>query len=217
MGFNSPKISLLNTLNTVDFDGSFISGDDFAKTLANTNFGIIDGNIIIVGVVNIDGVGNESDSIWSIRSDNNISNYISLESGNSTQFVSSFEFGGLGEFDSELSGGNIRSWSGGPYLGNTIHTTICDFSGSDIYGRMNGTQRINISNEYFTEIDMSSSTFLINSNINETSKLDGLFGELMIFNSNDQSLAIKAEGYLAHKWSMTSLLPSGHPHKDSMP
>jgi hypothetical protein len=64
---------------------------------------------------------------------------------------------------------------------------------------------------------MSNSKFLIHVNRAENRELDGQFAEIMIFNSNDQALAIKAEGYLAHKWGMTSLLPSGHLYKNAAP
>ena len=157
------------------------------------------------------------DSIWSIRDDDGTNNDINLRAGNNSQFVSAFETDGLGSSGTSLFGGDIRTWVGGPYIGDTIHATICDLSGNDIYGRMNGTQRINIADEYFTAVNMANSTFLIHTNRAENKELDGQFAELMIFNSNDQALVIKAEGYLAHKWSMTSLLPSGHLYKNSAP
>ena len=216
-GTNTPTTTTLNGIDAIDFNGSFVSGNDRALTASNTNFGITDGNIIIVGALNIDGVGNERDSIWSILDNDGSNNDIHLRAGNISQFIAAFETDGLGSSGLALSGGNTRNWAGGPYLGDTIHSTICDFSGNDIYGRMNGTQRINIADEYFTAVNMSNSTFLIHVNRAENRELDGQFAELMIFNSNDQSLAIKAEGYLAHKWSMTSLLPSGHLYKNSPP
>ena len=217
VGVNSPTLTTLNGTNAIDFTGTFSAGSDKALTAANTNFGITDGNIIIVGALNIDGVGNERDSIWSILDNDLNNNDIHLRAGNISQFIAAFESDGLGSGGLALSGGNTRNWAGGPYLGDTIHATICDLSGNDIYGRMNGTQRINIANEYFTAVNMSNSTFLIHVNRAENRELDGQFAELMIFNSNDQSLAIKAEGYLAHKWGMANLLPSGHLYKTSPP
>lgn len=214
---NTPTVTTLNGINAINFDGTFASGTDRASTASNTDFGITDGNIIIVGALNIDGVGNERDSIWSILDNDGTNNDIHLRAGNASSFLAAFETDGLGTSGLALSGGNVRTWSGGPYSGNAIHSTICDFSGNDIYGRMNGTQRINIANEYFTAVNMSDSKFLIHVNRAENRELDGQFAEIMIFNSNDQALAIKAEGYLAHKWGMTSLLPSGHLYKNAAP
>jgi hypothetical protein len=188
-GTNTPTTTTLNGIDAIDFNGSFVSGNDRALTASNTNFGITDGNIIIVGALNIDGVGNERDSIWSILDNDGTNNDIHLRAGNISQFIAAFETDGLGSSGLALSGGNTRNWAGGPYLGDTIHSAV----------------------------NMSNSTFLIHVNRAENRELDGQFAELMIFNSNDQSLAIKAEGYLAHKWSMTSLLPSGHLYKNSPP
>ena len=40
-------------------NGTFSSGTDRALTASNTDFGITDGNIIIVGSLNINGVGHK--------------------------------------------------------------------------------------------------------------------------------------------------------------
>lgn len=215
---NTPTTTFVNDTSAIDFDGSFTGGNDRMISSTQKDFAIADGNIIIVGTVVIDGVGNSKDSIWSIRDDDaSIINDVQLIANNSLQFSGAFQTSGLGSSNGNLSGGSTRAFSGGPYSGNTIHASIFDFSQSDIYGRINGTQRLSISNEYLTAINMSNSTFMIMVDDLETNELDGKFCELMIFNSNDQLVATKAEGYMAHKWGMTSLLPAGHPYKVSTP
>ena len=211
-----------NGRKAIDLTGSSAAGSDRITSQSsvnwnNTNANFSTGNIIIVGALNIDGVGHERDSIWSIRDDDGTANDIQLRANNSSQFNGAFETAGLGASGANLSGGTTRAFSGGPYSGNTIHATICDFTGNDIYGRINGQQRLSISNEYLTAVDMDSASLLLHVNRGENRELDGQFCEIMLFSSNDQSVAVKAEGYLAHKWGMTSLLPVSHPYKTSAP
>ncbi len=215
-------LTTVNTIQAIDLTGSSAGGSDKIASQTNlnwnnTNANFSTGNIIIVGALNIDGVGDEGDSIWSIRDDDATANDIHLKANNASQFNAAFETAGLGASSANLSGGNTRAFTGGPYSGNTIHATICDFTGNDIYGRMNGQQRLSISNEYLTAVDMNDATLLLHVNRGEDRELDGQFCEIMLFSSNDQSVAIKAEGYLAHKWGMASLLPTGHPYKNSAP
>ena len=111
----------------------------------------------------------------------------------------------------------LKTFLGGPFSGNVIHSSIIDADNNDIYGRMNGVQRIGILDEYLTDVEMTNSVFLIHSNRSENRELDGKFMELMIFNSNDTNIAIKAEGYLAHKWGLSGDLPDSHLYKTSAP
>ena len=43
--------------------------------------------------------------------------------------------------------------------------------------------------------------------------LSGKIGELIVLNSTDSDDRQKLEGYLAHKWGLTSNLPDSHPFK----
>lgn len=209
----TPTRTTINSLTAIDF----IRSSNERMNTSGLNFGITNGNMIIVGAVAIDGVSHVKDAIWSIRDDNGSNNDIHLRSGNDSQFDGAFETEGLGSSENNLSGGATRNFSGGPYSGNNIHATILDADNNDIYGYINGTERIEISNEYLTNVEMSNSVFYIHSNRSANRELDGKFMELMIFNSNDTNLAIKAEGYLAHKWGLTGLLPNGHLYKNSAP
>lgn len=48
--------------------------------------------------------------------------------------------------------------------------------------------------------------------------LNGAIGDVLIVEGSLSSVdAEKLEGYLAHKWGLTSLLPAGHPYKSSPP
>ena len=209
----TPTRATINSLTVIDF----VRSSNEKMYTSGLNFGISDGNIIIVGAVYIDGVSHVKDAIWSIRDDNGLNNDIHLRAGNGSQFDGAFETEGLGESGNNLSGGITQKFNGGPFSGNIIHASIMDSDNNDIYGRMNGLEKINIPNEYLTNVEMINSDFLIHSNRSGNRELDGKFMELMIFNSNDANLAIKAEGYLAHKWGLEDYLDSNHTYKTSAP
>lgn len=210
---NPPDRTTINSLNALDFD---MSSNEKLLT-SQSNFNINDGNMIIVGAVVIEGVNNQKDAICSIRDDNAPNNDIHLRAGSGSQFDGAFETEKLGLSGADLSGGFSRSFVGGPFSDNIIHASILDADNNDIYGRMNGVERLEIPDEYFTNVEMSNSVFIIHSNRSENRELDGKFMELMIFNSNDANLAIKAEGYLAHKWGLTGNFPDDHLYKSSAP
>jgi len=63
-------------------------------------------------------------------------------------------------------------------------------------------------------LDTSSPTFVHNSINTEQLKI----AEMIAFNNNiGLTKREETEGYLAHKWGVTSLLPGGHPYKSSAP
>jgi hypothetical protein len=63
-------------------------------------------------------------------------------------------------------------------------------------------------------LDTSSPTFVHNSINAEQLKI----AEMIAFNNNiGLTKREETEGYLAHKWGVTSLLPGGHPYKSSAP
>jgi len=47
--------------------------------------------------------------------------------------------------------------------------------------------------------------------------LDGKIGEIVVMDSVSSTDREKMEGYLAHKWGVESILPSGHPYKTLWP
>lgn len=214
----TPTRIIINSLTAIDFIRS--SNEKMNTNILGLNFGISDGNMIIVGAVVIDAVSHVKDAIWSIEDANGSNNDIHLRAGNSSQFNGAFETEGLGLSGNNLAGGATQNFINVPangFQGNIIHSSIMDADNDDIYGRMNGLEKINISNEYLTNVEMSNSIFYIHSNRSGNRELDGKFMELMIFNSNDTNLAIRAEGYLAHKWGLEGDLDSNHLYKGSAP
>ena len=209
---NDPKtgVDTVNSLNVIT-----LNGNDDRFDLLNKSFGLLTGNMIVVGVSVIGTVDHERDAIWSFVDVDGTNNDIHLRAGHSSQFNGAIESEGLGSGNLNLSGGSTRNLSGGPYSGTTLHCTILDYELGDIFARMNGQERLAITNEYFTKIDLNNADFVLHANRNGQRKLEGKFCEIMVFEGRSESLAKKAEGYLAHKWGVT--LPSSHPYFSSPP
>jgi hypothetical protein len=209
----TPTNTTVNGLNAINIVRS--SNERFVST--SRNWGITDGDIIVIGVAGIDSVNHERDAFWSIRDNGGANNDIHLRAGNSSKFNGQIETAGLGASSANLSGGSKRNLAGGPYSGITLHATVCDFSNSDIFVKINGTQRLFVGNEYLTKVDMVNADLFFHANRGGNRELDGKFCELLMFNSNNTDLLEKAEGYLAHKWGIEGNLPSAHPYKSGPP
>lgn len=48
-------------------------------------------------------------------------------------------------------------------------------------------------------------------------RMNGALGEVVVFAVASDTIQQKLEGYLAHRWGLTSLLDSGHPYKTAFP
>ena len=56
----------------------------------------------------------------------------------------------------------------------------------------------------------------IGTNEQDSQYADALYGDFMIYRGDDTTRK-QVDGYLAHKWGLTSNLPDGHPYKTSAP
>ena len=154
-------------------------------------------------------VNHERDAIWSLDSNSSTQRDIHLRSGNSSQFSGAIEHAGLGLSTNPLY------LSGGPYSGENINTTILNSTTNNIDVRMDGTLRLN-DPYYTTNVDTNVRIWAA-SNRTGSRRLECGICEILIFANNSTSTAEKAEGYLAHKWGMTNLLPNSHSYKNSPP
>ena len=184
-------------------------GNDKLST-SNYNSAPTDGNFIIVSAISIDGVNHEREAIWSMEDNQGSNNDIQLRAGNQSQFNGAFEVENLG-FSS-----NTKNFTGGPYSGNNLNTSVLNGSSNTYFARMNGVQRLS-GTDYTTNVDGRKLKLWLFSNRTGNRELEGKFGEMVMYNSNSSDLAIKTEGYLAHKWGMTSNLPNSHIYKNNKP
>jgi len=101
-------------------------------------------------------------------------------------------------------------------LGGTgIFTVSFDLDGlAQINGYDDGTLGAQI--DPFTT-SSNDGTFYLNRLGNDLASAVCVYGEVFITNAVDTATRQKYEGYIAHKWGQTGVLPSDHPYKTSPP
>ena len=198
----------LNNLNTLLFDGneSIIS----ASNVSWSN----NGNHWAVGVFQWITVDDSKDSFFSAD-------------GTRTYAVSSASVGSWdGEIDydgsNSISTGKAKNDFTVSISANTwvIISIVFNKSGNQIFGRINGIRRTGI-DPYSVSMDAVTDLRLMRQRSNK--KLKGRMAEFFHTadipgtGGTDISDVEKAEGYLAHKWGLTSILDVNHPYKTSAP
>jgi hypothetical protein len=106
------------------------------------------------------------------------------------------------------------NYVGGDLTGLNIVAYDIDFTTGYVDAYING--EFNVRTSLLYQVG-TNGLMRLNANFVAGSGITGKFGELWI--SNDKSVATiqKYEGFIAHKWGVTSLLPVGHPYKSSAP
>jgi hypothetical protein len=136
------------------------------------------------------GDGNGHISLY-LRSNGNVgvANY---DSGGYDNVTTAYSAGSLALFGVELSGGSLRL-------------------------RLNGQSESTTASGAFAPVGTSS--LQVGQNYNAADYcLDGKIGEMLIYRRALNSANRQAiEGYLAHKWGLSSSLPATHPYKNVVP
>ena len=134
-----------------------------------------DGNFIIVSAISIDGVNHEREAIWSMEDNQGSNNDIQLRAGNQSQFNGAFEVENLG-FSS-----NTKNFTGGPYSGNNLNTSVLNGSSNTYFARMDCVQRLS-GTDYTTNVDGRKLKLWLFSNRTGNRELEGKFGEMVMYN-----------------------------------
>ena len=201
--------SSLNSLNVWDFNGSesLVTGSGpYASS----------GNHWAIGVFQWHAVNSTKDSFFS--ADGTRTYAVSSSQSNNTW---------TGEIDYDGSNSIVSGTARNTFTASisqstwTIVSIVFNKTGNQVFGRLNGTTRTSI-DPYSNSMDTTASDVRMMRN-RSGQKLDGRMAEYFHVagvpgtGSTDISDVEKAEGYLAHKWGLTSSLPSSHPYKNSAP
>ena len=200
----------LNNKNVWDFNGS--------ESLISTNSGPYSsgGNHWAIGVYQFHTTTSTKDSFWS--ADGNRTYAIS-SSNSSNNWYGEIDYDGSNSIVSGKArntftqGINQSTWA--------IVAVIANKTDNEFYGRLNGSIKTHV-DVYNNSMNTNCTDLRMMRNRSGV-KLDGRMAEYFHFASyvggdtNNYSEVWKAEGYLAHKWGLTSLLPSNHPYKNSPP
>ena len=208
-----------NGLNVFDFNGS----NEYLQSTTN-QAQVSSGNHWAIGVFRFEGTNSTQDTIWSYETNGSPKRDYALSSGNSSNsWPGELDLDGL--FSSRISStiGNLEQWNLKSLVRNQYHIVACWFnkSGNQIGVRVDGTNAFTPVNDYDNSLQTNQQLRLMRNRASQ--ELDGKLAEFFAVanipgtSGTDLTHLIKAEGYLAHKWGLTSSLPSSHPYKTSAP
>ena len=213
----------LNSLNVFDFNGS-------GEYLQSTSYSpqVSSGNHWGVGVFLADTVNADKDSFWSYETNTNAST--------KRDYAISSGGGGFnswpGELDLDTNNvnaristtiGNLQDWNLQSVSIDNWVIVSCWFNktGNQIGNRVNGRNAYTPVNDYDNSLQTNQELRLMRNRSSQ--ELDGRLGEFFAVadipgnGGTDLTDLEKGEGYLAWKWGLVNLLPSGHPYKNNPP
>ena len=207
-----------NGLNVFDFNGS---NEYLQSTTYSTQ--VSSGNHWAIGVFRFEGTDSTQDSLWSYETNGSPKRDYAISSGNSSNSWP-------GELDLDASFtristsiGNLKLWNLKSLTRNQYHIVSCWFnkSGNQIGVRVDGSNAFTPVNDYDNSLSTNQELRLMRNRSSQ--ELDGKLAEFFAVanipgtSGTDLTHLEKAEGYLAHKWGLTSSLPNSHPYKTSAP
>jgi hypothetical protein len=175
-------------------------------------------------VFRFEGTNSTQDTLWSYETNQSPKRDYAISSGNSSNsWPGELDLDGL--FSNRISStiGNVELWDDKSLTRNQYHVVACWFnkSGNQIGVRVDGTNAFTPVNDYDNSLQTNQQLRLMRNRSSQ--ELDGKLGEFFAVanipgtSGTDLTHLIKAEGYLAHKWGLTSSLPSDHTYKNSAP
>ena len=215
----TPNVSTtLDSKNTFTFSGvgEDFTTDEFAQASS--------GNHWAIGVMQWNTRNDSQDSFWS--TENNSGSILNKRdyaiSAGTSNFNGELDLDGLvtGRISSTI--GNKQDFDSG-VAQNTwiIMVVIFNKTGNQIALRVDGADAFTPVNDYDNSLDTNMDLRIFRNRANE--RMGGRMAEFFTVASipgtggTDITTVIKAEGYLAHKWGLTSNLPVSHPYKSSAP
>ena len=219
----TPNVSTtLNSLKTFTFDAG--NNEDLTT---NEVHQASSGNHWAIGVWQWNSVNDTKDSFWS--TENNTVNAVTNKRDYAVSSGDNSNFNGEVDLDS-LSGNRISTTIGDKEEFTTnfgssntwrILGVFFNKAGNQIGARLNGANAFTPVNDYDNSLTPSLDLRIMR---NRTSiRMSGKMAEFFSVanvpgtGGTDMSTFEKAEGYLAHKWGLTSNLPSDHPFKNVSP
>jgi len=207
-----------NGLNTFDFDGN---GEYIQSTAYRTQ--VSSGNHWAIGVFRPDSANSNKDSLWSYETNNSPKRDYAVSAGSTGSWPGELDLDGLSSNRISSTIGNLQVWNlQSLSLGSwAIVVTYFNKTGNQIGCRKNGFNCFTPVNDYDNNVQASQELRLMRNRASE--ELNGQLAEFFAVaaipgtGGTDISDIEKAEGYLAWKWGLNGLLPTGHPYKNSPP
>ena len=214
-----------NVSNTLDSKNvfTFASGslEDFTT---NEVAQASSGNHWAIGVMQWNARNDTQDSFWS--TENNSGSILNKRdyaiSAGASNFDGELDLDGLVTNRISSTIGNLQNFDSG-IAQNTwvILVAIFNKTGNQIAVRVDGDNAFTPVNDYDNSLDTNMDLRIFRNRANE--RMGGRMAEFFTVadvpgtGGTDITDVEKAEGYLAHKWGLTSSLPVSHPYKSSAP
>ena len=167
---------------------------------------------------------NTKDSIWSFETTQSPKRDYAISAGNASQFDGELDLDGLSTNRISSNAGNLIEFTAQtPIQPNTNFLILCYFdkTGSEIGVRVNGSNAFTPETDYDNSLRTTAGMNIFRNRGSQS--FGGKMFEFMVsqgqpgIGSGNKMYIEQAEGYLAHKWGMTSLLPVSHPYKNTAP
>ena len=220
-------ININNTPTQSTEDNKEIIVFDHASNqfLSTSSFGIANnGNHWAAFAGEIASVNNTKDSIWSFDTTLSPARDYAISAGNVNDFEGELDLDGLTTNRiSSTAGNKIDFTAQTPIQPNTKFMILCYFDKShgEIGVRVNGNNAFTPETDYDNNLKTTAGMNIFRNRGSQT--FGGKLFEFMVsqgqpgIGSGNKLYIEQAEGYLAHKWGLTSNLPVSHPYKNTAP
>ena len=226
-GNSGATININNTPQQSTEDNKEIIVFDHASNeyLSTGSFGIANnGNHWAAFAGEIAGVNSTKDSIWSFDTTQTPARDYAISAGNVNDFNGELDLDGLSTNRISSNAGNkIDFTAQSPIQPFTKFMILCYFDKShgEIGVRVNGNNAFTPETDYDNNLRTTAGMNIFRNRGSQT--FGGKLFEFMVsqgqpgIGSGNKMYIEQAEGYLAHKWGLTSNLPVSHPYKNTAP
>ena len=216
---NTPQQSTEDNKQIISFDhasNEYLSTGSFAIASNGNHWAIFAGEIA--------GVNSAKDSIWSFDTTQTPARDYAISSGNVNDFNGELDLDGLTTNRISSNAGNkIDFTAQSPIQPFTKFMILCYFDKShgEIGVRVNGNNAFTPETDYDNNLRTTAGMNIFRNRGSQT--FGGKLFEFMVsqgqpgIGSGNKMYIEQAEGYLAHKWGLTSNLPVSHPYKNTAP
>ena len=220
-------ININNTPTQSTEDNKEIIVFDHASNqfLSTSSFGIANnGNHWAAFAGEIASVNNTKDSIWSFDTTLSPARDYAISAGNVNDFEGELDLDGLTTNRiSSTAGNKIDFTAQTPIQPNTKFMILCYFDKShgEIGVRVNGNNAFTPETDYDNSLKTTAGMNIFRNRGSQT--FGGKLFEFIVAQGQpgtgggDKTYIEQAEGYIAHKWGLTSNLPVSHPYKNTAP
>ena len=191
---------------------------------SDTTTQAVNGNHWALFIGQITTPNNTKDSIWSFETNQSPKRDYALSSGNASAFDGELDLDGLSSNRISSTAGNLISFTAQTPISSWTNVIVVAFfnkTGSEIGVRVNGTNAFTPETDYDNSIKENQLLRIFRNRGSQT--FGGTLYEFMSVRGlpgtggTDMTYIEEAEGYVAHKWGVTSLLTVSHPYKSSAP